>query len=151
MQTAINTLTVVVDRDGPVQLSFFGGLNLRRISEPDCCPGNRVQVASLIDLAGCKAEAVQHRAEAKDYQDIAALLLSGVALESILAAGQAVFGPRFDPGRTLRALTFFHDGNLPELAAETQQLLRSAVSGVDVKQLPVLTSRERISVKKGER
>jgi hypothetical protein len=151
VQTARDTLTVVIDRGGWVQISFVGGLGLRRIGEPDICPGNRVQVASLLDLAGCKAEAVQHRAEAKDYQDIAALLLAGVALETILAAGQAVFGPRFDPNRTLRALTFFEDGNLPELAAETQQPLRSAVSGVDVKQLPTLKTRERLSQMKGER
>ena len=151
VQAATNTLTVIVDRGAPIQLSFFGGLGLRRIGEPDLCPENQVQVASLLDLAGCKAELVQHRAEAKDYRDIAALQAAGIAIETILAAGQAVFGPRFDPGRTLRALAFFEDGNLPELAPEIQARLQSAVEDVNLTALPVLPSREGLSKSEEER
>jgi hypothetical protein len=151
VQAGPNTLTAVVDRGGPVQLSFFGGLGLRRTGEPDICPENRVQVASLLDLAGCKAEVVQHRAEAKDYRDIAALLAAGVGLETILAAGRAVYGPRFDPTRTLRALVFFEDGNLPELVPETQTQLRNAVACVNLKGLPILASREGLSKAERER
>jgi nucleotidyltransferase AbiEii toxin of type IV toxin-antitoxin system len=53
VQAEINTLTCVADRAGPVPVSFFGGLPLRRIGEPDAHPQNGVQVASLLDLAGC--------------------------------------------------------------------------------------------------
>jgi nucleotidyltransferase AbiEii toxin of type IV toxin-antitoxin system len=61
-----NTLTVVLDRNGPVPLSFFGGLGLTRVSSPDTADDNGVQVASLLDVAGCKMAVVQRRAEAKD-------------------------------------------------------------------------------------
>jgi hypothetical protein len=145
VQAEANTLTALIDRSGPVQVSFFGGLGLRRTGEPDICPENHVQVASLLDLAGCKAEVVQHRAEAKDYRDIAALLAAGVDLETILAAGRAVYGPRFDPSRTVRALVFFEDGNLPELVPETQKQLRDAVARVNLEGLPILASREGLS------
>jgi len=90
-------------------------------------------------------------AEAKDYQDIAALLTAGVGLETILAAGRAVYGSRFDPSRTLRALVFFEDGNLPELTPRTQAQLRNAVNGVNVKELPILASREGLSKAEKER
>jgi hypothetical protein len=79
------------------------------------------------------------------------LLAAGVQLETILAAGRAVYGLRFDPSRTLRALVFFEDGNLPELVTETQAQLRTAVAGVNLKQLPILASRERLSKAEGER
>jgi len=151
VQAATNTLTVIVDRGAPIQLLFFGGLGLRRIGEPDICPGNQVQVASLLDLAGCKAEVVQHRAEVKDYRDVAALRAVGMALETILAAGHAVFGTQFDPGRTLRALAFFDDGNLPELALEIQAQLRKAVRDVNLKHLPVLVSHKGLSKQEEER
>jgi len=60
-----NTLTIVLDRNGPVSVSFFGGLGLTRISSPDTTDDNGVQVASLLDVAECKMAVVQRRAE--DY------------------------------------------------------------------------------------
>ncbi len=87
---------------------------------------------------------VQHRAEAKDYRDVAALLAAGVGLEMILAAGRAVYGREFEPSRTLRALTFFEDGNLPELEHKVRTQLRSAVAAVNLEKLPVLAGRERL-------
>jgi len=61
-----NTLTVVLDRNGPVSVSFFGGLALNRVSSPDTANDNAVQVASLLDVAGCKMAVVQSSAEGKD-------------------------------------------------------------------------------------
>jgi len=50
-QLEANTLTVIVHRDGPVKVSFFGGLNLNRVQDPDLAPDNGIQVASLLDVA----------------------------------------------------------------------------------------------------
>src|SRR5215469_17650890 len=50
-QIEANTLTTIVDRDGPVKVSFFGGLALNRVHDPDVTADNRIQVASLLDLA----------------------------------------------------------------------------------------------------
>jgi hypothetical protein len=33
-----NTLTAIVDRDGPVKVSFFGALKLNRVQDPDVTP-----------------------------------------------------------------------------------------------------------------
>lgn len=38
-----NTLTAMVDRDGPVKVSFFGGLKLNRVQDPDVIPDNGIK------------------------------------------------------------------------------------------------------------
>jgi hypothetical protein len=112
-----NTLTVVLDRNGPVSVSFFGGLGLTRVSSPDIAIDHGVQVASLLDIAGCKMAVVQRRAEGRDYRDIAALLENGITLPKALSAAKAIYGDQFEPRTTLRALSYFADGDLPKLPA----------------------------------
>jgi len=133
-----NTLTVVLDRNGPVSVSFFGGLGLNRVSSPDTATDNGVQVASLLDVAGCKMTVVQTRAEGKDYRDIAALLENGISLPKALAAAKAIYGDQFEPRTTLHALSYFADGDLPTLPASMQNALRAAATGVKLDELPVL-------------
>jgi len=72
-----NTLSAIVDRGGPVKVSFFGVPNLPRLSAALVAKDNGLGVASLLDLAGTKASVVQVRAEAKDYIDIDALMTAG--------------------------------------------------------------------------
>lgn len=62
-------LTAIVERDGPVKVSFFGVPQIQRLQPPLVAPGNALRIASLLDLAGTKAAVVQQRAEAKDYLD----------------------------------------------------------------------------------
>ena len=133
-----NTLTVVVDRNGPVSVSFFGGLGITRVSSPDTADDNGVQVASLLDVEGCKMAVVQRRAEGKDYRDIAALLENGISLPKALAAAKAIYGDQFESTTTLRALSYFADGNLPKLPASMQNALRTVAIGVKLNELPVL-------------
>lgn len=137
-QIGENTLACTVERQGGVQVSFFGGLALRRIHEPDTCPGNGVRVASLLDLAGCKVGVVQQRAQAKDYLDLAGIMRAGVDLATALAAGRAVYGMQFDPTITLRALTSFDEGNLNQVDARARKELLAAVSMVKLTELPLL-------------
>ena len=61
-----NTLTVIVQRDGPVKVSFFGGLSLNRVQDPDLAQDTGVQVASLLDVAATKLATIQQRAQARD-------------------------------------------------------------------------------------
>ncbi len=106
-----NTLTGILDRGGPVRLSFFGVPGLPRLALSLTAPDNGVQIASLLDLAGTKANVVQLRAEAKDYRDIDAILRDGrIDLPTALAAAQALYGPPFNPQITLKALSHFADG-----------------------------------------
>lgn len=74
VQRAQDTLTCVVDRGGPVRVSFSGGLSLKHVQPPQPAEGAGVLVASLQDLGGTKAQVVQSRALAKDYTDVDALM-----------------------------------------------------------------------------
>ena len=132
-----NTLSVSVDRDGPVKLLFFGLPALGRLTAPLVAPDNGVQVASLLDLAGTKAAVVQQRAEAKDYLDIDALLNEGgIDLPAALVCAREIYGPLFNPQLTLKALSFFGDGNLDRLPRDLQDRLAQAAREVDLDRLP---------------
>lgn len=146
-----NTLTVVLDRGGPVSVSFFGGLGLTRVSNPDIAIDNGVQVASLLDVAGCKMAVVQRRAEGKDYRDIAALLENGITLPKALSAAKAIYGDQFEARTTLRALSYFADGDLPKLPASLQNALRSAAAGVKLDEMPVLIGKRDLALQGKER
>ena len=139
-QQSPNTLSVIIDRGGPVRLSFFGVPDLKRLAPPTIAPDNGVQVASLLDLAGTKASVVQQRAEAKDYIDIDALLTDGrIDLPTVLAAAKAIYGQQFNPLITLKALCFFEDGDLQRLPEATRQRLARAAAAVNPERLPRLT------------
>ncbi len=136
-----NTLECIVDRDGPVQLSFFGVPRMPRLLPALVAPDNHLQVASLLDLAGTKASVVQLRAEAKDYIDIDALLTDGrIDLPTALASAQAIYGPVFNPQITLKALSYFEDGNVGQLPQAMKDRLIHAASAVDLDNLPVITA-----------
>jgi hypothetical protein len=135
-----NTLSVSIERGGPVKVSFFGVPGIARLQAPDIAPDNGLQVASLLDLAGTKAAVVQQRAEAKDYLDIDALLNDGrIDLPAALAAARAIYGPQFNPQITLKALSFFGDGNLSRLPRAVQGRLVLAAREVDLDRLPEIT------------
>ena len=137
IQREPNTLSAIVDRGGPVKVSFFGVPNLPRLMPPDIVADNGLQIASLMDLAGTKASVVQVRAEAKDYMDIDALLSLGkVDLPLALAAAQSLYGPAFNPEITLKALSYFDDGNLRDLPDQLKDRLAAAVRDVDLDRLP---------------
>jgi len=139
-QRAANTLSAVVERDGPVKVSFFGVPGVPRLRAPHVAPGNGLKVAALLDLAGMKASVVQQRAEAKDYIDIDAILRDGrIDLPTALAAAQAIYGRQFNPQITLKALSFFDDGNLRGLPKATQDRLAQAARTADLDRLPVIT------------
>jgi hypothetical protein len=134
-----NTLSGIVDRGGPVKLSFFGVPGLPRLAPPPIAPDNRLQIASLLDLAGTKVNVVQLRAEAKDYRDIDAILRDGrIDLSTALASAQALYGPQFNPEIALKALSFFDEGNLRRLSKATKDRLAQAVREVDLDRLPTI-------------
>jgi hypothetical protein len=140
-QQAPNTLVAtVVVRGGPVGVSFFGLPDLRRLNPPLVAPDNSLQIASLLDLAGTKAAVVQQRAEAKDYLDVDAILQDGrIDLPMALSAARAIYGPKFNPQITLKALSFFGDGNLWRLPRTVQDRLAKAAREVDLDRLPKLS------------
>ena len=137
IQLAPDTLTCRVDRGGPVLMSFLGGLGIGQVAGPEQASGTLLRVASLLDLAGTTAAVLQKRAEVKDYLDVHAILQHGIDLPTILAAGGIVYGRKFNPLITLKALSYFDD--VPGLPVEVRTQLARAVETVDVTKLPVLT------------
>ena len=138
-QQAPNTISAIVDRGGPVQISFFGLPAIARLRPPHIAADNGLRIASLFDLAGAKAAVVQQRAEAKDYLDVDALLQDGrIDLPTALASARAIYGPGFNPQITLKALSFFGDGNLSRLPRAVQDRLAAAARDVDLDRLPLI-------------
>lgn len=146
-QSAANTLTATVEREGTVQVSFFGGLRLGQVAPSDIVEGPGLAVASLLDLAGMKAAVVTQRAEVKDYLDIHALMVqANISLAMMLAAATAIYGASFNPLISLKAISYHDDPALTALPSAIRQDLIAAVRGVDVSKLPKLVPlRERIS------
>ena len=135
-QRGNNTLTAVVDRGGEVKISFFGGVNMNRVNDPDVISDPRVRIASLLDLTATKLKTIQQRAEAKDYLDVFAAIEHGIALPAALSAAAAIYGRTFNAIAALKALSYFADGDLPLLNADVKRRLREAVQGVGLNSLP---------------
>jgi hypothetical protein len=139
LQRTENTLTAVIERGGPAKISFFGLPELTRLRPAHVAKDNSVQVASLLDLAGTKASVVQARAEARDYIDLDALMrLGGISLSTALAAAGRIYGPSFNAQITLKALSYFDDGNLPDLPEPMKLRLVAAAREVDLDHLPAI-------------
>lgn len=114
----------------PVKLSFFGEIGFGRIGLPEPTHDGVLHVASLADLMATKLKVVLQRAEAKDYIDIAAMLRAGMRLDSGLASARLLFGANYQPSESLKALTFFGDGDLQTLSAQDKTTLIEAVQSV---------------------
>lgn len=123
-----NTLTVQANtKDGPVYVSFFGGLGLRCVDLPTRVPPG-VSLAGVRDIFGCKCAAIQQRESLKDLQDICALLRHGLSLVEGLGCSRAIYGNSFNPRITLMALSY--PPALEGLPEEDRQLLAQAVGAI---------------------
>lgn len=145
LQKSENTLTCALDLGGEVLVSFFGGLGIGSVKDPDRADGPGILVASLLDIAATKAGVVQARPSAKDYIDLDALLHAGVSLADALGAARAIYGSGFNPLLTLKALTFFGEGDLEDVPRATRANLAAAVAAVDLERLPAFQSRARLT------
>ncbi|HVM61033.1 MAG TPA: nucleotidyl transferase AbiEii/AbiGii toxin family protein [Verrucomicrobiae bacterium] len=136
IQSEPNTATFTVDRGGPIKVSFFGGLIIGRVGQPDCCEDNHVYIASLLDLAAQKMKVILDRAEAKDYYDIYTLLNAGVTLPEALGATKALY-PEFNPVLSLKALAYYGEPSLATLPTGVREYLTEECAKVEsVKVIP---------------
>lgn len=140
-QSAENTLSCVLEREGSVQITFLGGLAWNRVGDPETPAEGGPLVASLLDLAATKMKTIMDRATLRDYLDVAALLEAGIELPQALGAARAVFGPQYNPMISLKALTFFDEGDVKKLGEGTRKRLTAAARAVGPERLPVLTAR----------
>jgi|SRR5215472_9598874 len=140
-----DNLEAFVDRGGVVKVAFFGGLDtLNRVEDPRRAAGSRVQVASLVDLAGMKMRVIQVRGSWKDYVDIHTLVSHGIDVPTGLAAAKAI-DRNFDPVTSIRALQFYGDGTLHRVPAAIQRGLTRSAQAVDLTRLPALDCRRGLS------
>ncbi len=134
-----NTLTVLKWIDGfdiPIQISFFGGLRLGQIKSPDLA-NNGIFVASILDLFGMKCATVVQRAEAKDYIDIYTIINNtDLTLEQGLGAARAIYGEQYNAILTLKALSFFNDGNVKSLPDKIKRELSNRVEKCNLDNVP---------------
>ncbi len=140
-QSTENTLTCLIDRGGLVQVTFLGGLPWNRVEDPERPSAGGPRVASLLDLAATKMKTIMDRATLRDYLDIAALLESGIDLPRALGAARAVFGPEYNSMISLKALTFFDEGDVKELDKKRREQLTEAARVVDLHQLPAIDAK----------
>src|SRR5579859_1013774 len=137
IQSEPDTLSVLVPvRGETVKLSFFGSITIGRVGIPERTPDGVLEVASSLDLLATKLKVLLQRVEAKDYQDIAAILRSGQPLELGLAAAAELYAPTFQPSEAVKALTYFEGGDVAKLSDRDKSLLIRAVSGL--RRVPML-------------
>jgi nucleotidyltransferase AbiEii toxin of type IV toxin-antitoxin system len=127
---ATATYSVAVASES-VKISFFGGLDFGRVSDPVLFGDNGIYSAGLLDLAAQKVKVVQARAEAKDYLDVNTLMQAGMTLELSLGAAATLY-PGFNPAVSLKALGYFED--VPDVPPLVRRNLLDAVSRV--RQIP---------------
>ena len=134
LQDTPDTLTALVPPNTPidqhVKISFFGVLSFGRVGVPQLTDDGIVQVAALDDLMATKVKVILQRIEAKDYQDIAAMIRFGINLSHGLAGARALYGPAFQPSESLKALVYFEGGDLHRLTQKDRTLLIEAASAV---------------------
>lgn len=134
LQSAADTLTFNVPdaelSDQHVKVSFFAAIDFGRYAAPETTRDGTLQVASLNDLMAMKLKVILQRVEAKDYQDIAAMLSAGSDLSLGVAIAKAMFGNAFQPSESLKAMTWFEGGDLHRLTDEEKRTLIEAASAV---------------------
>ena len=134
LQEQPQALTVLIAGDSGqndyVKVSFFGTVSIGRVGKPEMTEDRVLQVASLDDLMATRVKVILQRIEAKDYQDIAALVRADVSLVKGLAAACAIYGHEFQPSEALKALVYFEGGDLHNLSRNDKEALIKAVSAV---------------------
>jgi hypothetical protein len=67
-----------------------------------------------------------------------------------LAAAAAIYGKDFNGALSLKALTFFEDGDLPSLTSTVQKRLLEAATSVNLRELPTVVARPGLSRQEAE-
>ncbi len=136
------TMLVVPGDHAEVKISFFGAIGIGRVDHPEVTEDGVLQVASLDDLMATTLKVILQRAEAKDYQDIAALIKAGVSVSKGLSSAREMFGPNFQPSESLKAMVYFSGGDLHTLSCEDKHLIATTAAAVTRIPLVQILSRD---------
>jgi hypothetical protein len=129
LEQAPRTLVVLLRVAGkPIKLSFFGGMKIGRVGNPEHVDDGP-WIASPLDLLATKLKTLHDRVEVRDYVDIEILLRAGVSLDLGIPAACALFGVSLNPIDTAKAVGWFEDGNLMRrLSLRTRRYLARAAA-----------------------
>lgn len=136
LQKEPNTRTYITDEG--VKLSFFGSISFGRVGTPLQTDDGVLSVASLDDLFATKLAVLTQRVESKDYKDIAAMLKNGMDLEKGLASACALYGAQFLPTESVKALTYFHGGDMEHLHEKDKNMLISSAKNLNIHEIPTI-------------
>ena len=82
----------------------------------------------MLDLFATKLKVLLQRIAARDYEDVAALLAFGIALEDGLGAAVALYGSQFPPMEAVKTLAWFEADDARNVNATTRELLSRAAA-----------------------
>ncbi|MEI6616163.1 MAG: nucleotidyl transferase AbiEii/AbiGii toxin family protein [Cyanobium sp. ELA507] len=109
LQNQPDTFTVLsagdAGRQGGVKVSFFGGLTIGRVAEPEPSSDGVAVLASPIDLLATKLKGLLQRAKREGCDDVAVLLASGLTLTEGLGVARALHEGAINPPTALGAPT----------------------------------------------
>ena len=77
----------------------------------------------MLDLFATKLKVLLQRTAARDCEDIAAILRSGIPLEDGLGAAVALYGPQFPPMEAVKTLAWFETDDARNVEAATRDYL----------------------------
>ena len=130
LQRQPDTLTLSVAKTAPVKVSFFGGIDFGRVGDPQRTADGVLVVASLLDLFATKLKVLLQRIQRRDYQDVAAILRTGLPLGDGLGAAATLFGIAFPPIEAAKTLVYFSD-DATNVNADDRRTLTEAVANWD--------------------
>jgi len=104
----------------PVKVSFFGGLSFGRFGTPELTEDKVLLIASLDDLMATKIKLLFDRAEQRDYEDLAAMIVAGGDVAKGIAIARRMF-PGLSPQVAVQAL--YHHKNMPALSLKSRRVL----------------------------
>lgn len=145
LQRQPDTLTLSVVTSAPVKVSFFGGIDFGRVGEPERVADGVMLVASMLDLFATKLKVLLQRVQPRDYQDLAAILRTGLPLRDGLGAAACLFGRSFPPMEAAKALSYFQ-GEAANVPAADRDILAKAVGDWDCTLAKVSRKAPRLTV-----
>ena len=123
IQEAENTLTVSIpdaNGKGATKLSFFGGVGFVANAKRHATPDRVVNIADLGELMAAKLTVILQRVEARDYQDIAALIRAGVSVAAGMKRAKETH-PQFPMQEALKAMVYFGEDALKAVTVKDRK------------------------------
>lgn len=116
-------------------ISFFSGIPMGRLINPDIDEDTGIQIASAEDVFALKLSTIHQRITLKDYMDIADLLRRGFSLETGMLGAQILVQGMLPCAITIRTLLWFEAQELTGLSQRDKDEITNACVNLDFSRL----------------